>query len=84
VKTLQAVIGASVDGLWGAETAAKVAAITDVEGAIKAYAVKREAFYQSLSTYRYFGADWSRRTSEIETEAEAIEEKAEGGNAPAV
>jgi len=84
VKTLQSVIGAHVDGLWGTETADKLAGINDVEAAIKAYAVRREAFYRSLSTYRYFGADWSRRTSEIETEAEAIHEKAEGGNAPAV
>lgn len=76
VKELQLVLGISADGVWGPDTQSHVTdlgASGNVDAAIKSYAAKREAFYQSLSTYRYFGADWTRRTNEIEKEAEGLE-----------
>ena len=82
VKELQLVLGIPADGLWGPQTQQRVTdlgASGNVMAAIKAYAAKREVFYESLSTYRYFGADWSRRTKVIEQEAETLEESAEGG-----
>lgn len=84
VKTLQSTLGftgSDVDGLWGPKTDQAVkdlGASGDVEAAIEVYAAKREAFYKSLSTYRYFGADWSRRTTEIEKEAETLEAESPG------
>jgi lysozyme family protein len=84
VRTLQATLGIGVDGVWGTQTTDAVASIKNVDAAIQKFGAYRLAFYKSLSTYRYFGADWSRRTSEVETEAEAIEERAAGGNAPEV
>jgi lysozyme family protein len=76
VKTLQLTLGIPADGMWGPQTDQAVkdlGASGNVDGAVKTYGARREAFYESLSTYRYFGADWSRRTSEVEKEAEAMD-----------
>jgi lysozyme family protein len=81
VKELQLVIGIGPDGVWGDETQQHVTdlgASGNVIAAIKAYGAKREAFYQSLGTFRYFGADWTRRTSEIEREGEQLAAETEG------
>jgi len=82
VKTLQRVLGVTQDGLWGNQTQAALDAEvvkgkSTIEAMIVAYRDDREAFYQSLPTYRYFGGDWSRRTSQIGDEAEAMEERSE-------
>jgi lysozyme family protein len=76
VETLQEALGISVDGDWGPMTDSAVTDLTaagDVAKAIDAYKVYREKFYRSLSTFRYFGTDWIRRSEEIATEGKAME-----------
>jgi len=87
VITLQRQLGIHDDGLWGPQTDAAVAALTshgNVITAIATFKAKREAFYRSLSTFRYFGSDWIRRSEEIATEGEALQESADRGGGPAV
>ena len=79
VKTLQRALGGiSVDGAWGDETQDALTQLMERGGQsilalIERYKERREAFYEGLPTFRYFGKDWIRRSEEIEKEAEAIE-----------
>jgi lysozyme family protein len=78
VKTLQRALSVTQDGLWGSGTQTALNAEIakgepEVRALIEAYKVDREAFYRSLSTYRYFGGDWIRRSEEIATEGEQLE-----------
>lgn len=68
--------GLDVDGQIGPATLARVKAINDLDGTIKAFCARRETFYRSLSTFRYFGKGWIRRSEEIEHRAEAMEQGA--------
>jgi lysozyme family protein len=72
IKILQFVLGIDVDGAWGPQTATAVAGITDVVAVIKAYTARRQAVYQSFSTYTYFGPDWTRRTTQIGNQSLAM------------
>ena len=66
---LQRALGISADGLWGPQTDAAVAAITDVAGTIRAYTAQREAYYRSLRGFQYFGQGWINRSVTISTAA---------------
>jgi lysozyme family protein len=69
IKLLQAALGTPADGAWGPQTDAAVKGIANVAGTIGNYTARREAFYRSLSGFRYFGGDWIRRSREIGAEA---------------
>ena len=62
---LQYVLGISVDGIWGPQTAAAVAGITDVVSVINAYTARREAVYRTFGGFSEFGGDWIRRAQTI-------------------
>jgi lysozyme family protein len=68
VRILQYALGTVPDGKWGPITETKVKAIADVPAAIRAFAQRRAAVYRGTRGYTRFGADWERRTSEIEAE----------------
>jgi lysozyme family protein len=42
-----------------------VAAIANPAAIVNAFTAEREAYYRSLSTFKYFGTDWIRRSQEI-------------------
>lgn len=72
--TLQRTIGGiAVDGQIGPATLAALKN-RNVDQMVKGFCAQREAFYRSLSTFRYFGKGWIRRSEEIEKQAEAMEE----------
>jgi len=77
VVTLQRALILTDDGQFGPKTLDAVTtlgAAGNVLKAIEAFKEEREKFYRSLSTFRYFGTDWIRRSEEIEKQAEQIEE----------
>ena len=69
VKILQYALGIANDGKWGAQTDAAVKAISSVKTAILAFAHRRQAVYEMSRGFTRFGADWTRRTTEIEQAA---------------
>ena len=69
VMILQYALGTPNDGKWGPATQAKVDAIADVPAAIRAFGARRHAVYTMSRGYTRFGADWDRRTNEIDTQA---------------
>ena len=69
IKILQYALHVANDGQWGDQTDAAVAAITDVTSVINDFAARREAVYEESRGFTRFGADWTRRTSEIKTAA---------------
>jgi lysozyme family protein len=62
---LQRALGLTADGAWGPATDKAVAAITNPTAIVNAFTAEREAYYRSLSTFKYFGTDWIRRSQEI-------------------
>jgi lysozyme family protein len=81
VVTLQRALGVTDDGQFGNQTDAAVRDVVaqgsdGVDRLIEAFKVFREKFYESLSTFRYFGKDWIRRSEEIDAEGEAMEKQA--------
>lgn len=68
IKVLQHALGTSSDGDWGPATQKAVDEASSI-AAIKAFTARRLAVYHMMSGFRYFGADWTRRTSEIGAEA---------------
>jgi lysozyme family protein len=71
-RILQVALGISDDGVWGPQTAGAAAGITSVVDVITAFTARRQAVYESFATFKYFGADWTRRTSEIGDESAAM------------
>lgn len=67
-RTLQQVVGVTVDGVIGPRTLAAVTA-KPAEQIIEDYAGLREAFYKALPTFATFGKGWMRRVAGIEDEA---------------
>lgn len=67
-KTLQAVVGATADGIIGPDTLAAVTA-HDAKELITAYSNSRASFYRSLATFATFGKGWLARVDRIEEEA---------------
>jgi lysozyme family protein len=79
VVTLQRVLGITADGLWGPATDAAVTSLIaagNIPKSIADYKTQREAFYRSLSTFKYFGKDWIRRSEEVEAEAAKMDGQA--------
>lgn len=77
----QAIGGIAVDGAIGDETMIALNEIVERGGnsviaLIDKFKAEREAYYHRLTTFRYFGSDWIRRSETIEKEAEAIEKAA--------
>ncbi|EJZ17421.1 hypothetical protein NE852_12775 [Rhizobium sp. Pop5] len=70
-KTLQAVVGATADGVVGGETLKKAAA-SDVKQAIQALCAKRLGFLQGLKTWTTFRGGWSRRVADVEARGVAM------------
>lgn len=68
VKTLQAEIGAKVDGDAGAETINKAASV-DVKRAIQGICARRMSFLRALGTWQTFKRGWSARVADIEVKA---------------
>ena len=74
--------GISVDGIWGPQTDAAVAALTVDPGAltisqvvipvINAYTARREAVYRSFGSFGEFGGDWIRRAQTIGSQSAAM------------
>jgi lysozyme family protein len=65
--------GLAVDGVIGPGTLARIKAVNDLDGLVKSFCAKREVFYRSLTTFRYFGKDWIRRSEQVEAEGAAME-----------
>lgn len=68
VASLQALVGATADGLSGPQTRAAVSTFVDrdgLEALINAYVDRRNRFLHSLSTYETFGRGWNRRIARI-------------------
>jgi lysozyme family protein len=74
VVTLQQALFIRDDGDFGPATQLAVEHC-NVDRAIKGFCAHREAFYKSLTTFKYFGKDWIRRSEEIEKQAEGLEPK---------
>lgn len=82
-KYLQAIIGATADGVIGPKTLEAVRAWKDARGLIKALCAARKKFLKQLSTYPIFGRGWSARVKLVETEALAMASApASSGNEP--
>jgi lysozyme family protein len=81
VETLQRALRITDDGQFGDQTDAALKAVIDrgpaaIEALIAAFRDQREAFYRSLTTFKFFGKDWIRRSEEIEAQGEAMEKQA--------
>ncbi|MFS8147968.1 glycoside hydrolase family 108 protein [Rhizobium sp. BR 249] len=70
-KTLQAVVGADVDGVIGAETLKK-AAVSDVKKAIQSLCARRLGFLRGLTTWATFRGGWSKRVADVEARGVAM------------
>jgi lysozyme family protein len=66
---LQRALGITADGAWGSNTDKAVAAIANPAAIVNAFTAEREAYYRSLSTFKYFGTDWIRRSQKIGAES---------------
>ncbi|MDM7852377.1 glycoside hydrolase family 108 protein [Pseudochrobactrum kiredjianiae] len=70
VKSLQRVVGVTVDGIVGGQT---VAAVKSYKGdLIAAYAAERLRFMKSLKTWATFGRGWQKRVMNVETQARKL------------
>lgn len=68
-KILQFSRGITADGDWGPQTDAAIASIKDVGSAVRLFEARRETVYHMMTGFKYFGADWTRRTSEISAQS---------------
>jgi lysozyme family protein len=75
ISLLQIALRVSADGQFGPQTKAAIdaaVAAKQVVALIDRYKVAREAFYHGLSTFRYFGGDWIRRSETIAKQGDAM------------
>jgi lysozyme family protein len=75
IRYLQAVVGATQDGIIGPATLEAVNKYVSAHGAdalVRAYQDKRRDYYRSLSTFGTFGRGWLRRVDEVEQKALAL------------
>lgn len=65
---LQRALGIIDDGVWGTQTSTAVSSIKpeQIQPLIVRFTAFEEAFYRSLSTFKYFGKDWIRRAERCE------------------
>lgn len=74
-RSLQAIVGASVDGHIGPATLKEVQAYASLHGIsalVQTYQDVRTAYYRTLSNFSTFGAGWLARNDRIETQALAM------------
>ena len=70
IKSLQRVIGVTLDGIVGGQT---VTAVMAYKGdLIAAYAAERLRFMKSLKTWGTFGRGWQKRVVSVETQARSL------------
>jgi len=68
VKTLQKVLGVTVDGALGPKTLAQ-AVNRDSSALVEAYNAERLMFLRALPAFETFGRGWSRRVAEVTAQA---------------
>ena len=71
MRSLQAAVGITPDGVYGASTRAAVQSC-DPSATIRAIAADREAFYRSLPTFARFGPGWLARLQRTQAKALAM------------
>ncbi|MGQ5718455.1 glycoside hydrolase family 108 protein [Pseudochrobactrum asaccharolyticum] len=70
IKSLQRVVGVTVDGIVGGQT---IAAVKAYKGdLIGAYAAERLRFMKTLKTWSTFGRGWQKRVMNVETQARQL------------
>lgn len=72
IEWLQRLIGTGVDGHFGALTLAALQPHTGSAELINELCAHRMEFFQSLPTWRYFGAGWTARLNGIHAKALAM------------
>ena len=71
-KFIQRLVNTTVDGGIGPNTLGKIKEYVDhygLEQTISSYALMRQNYYESLSTFDTFGKGWTRRVSEVTEKA---------------
>ena len=68
VKTLQSALGVLVDGVIGPKTIA-AATTADPDELLESFSLGKEAFYQSLPTFKTFGKGWLNRVAHVQDAA---------------
>lgn len=69
IRLLQQVLGVTIDGKFGPITLAAVKAHWNSTELINQLCAARMAFFQSLSTWKYFGVGWTHRLNGIQAQA---------------
>jgi len=74
IKVLQGALEIPVDGEWGPQTEGAMKNLGNtnseqISAVIARFAERMEAFYRSLNTFQYFGANWIRRTVTIQAQS---------------
>jgi lysozyme family protein len=72
---LQIALRVTADGQFGPQTQAAIDSAVAAGGTVALIdrcKVAREAFYHGLSTFRYFGGDWIRRSEVIAKQSDAL------------
>ena len=69
IKALQRQLGVMADGQFGLETLAALKGLENSASLINMLCAARASFFQSLSTWRYFGAGWTKRLDGIHAKA---------------
>jgi len=71
-KFIQRLVNTTVDGGIGPNTLGKIKEYVEhygIEQTISSYALMRQNYYESLSTFDTFGKGWTRRVSEVTEKA---------------
>ena len=71
-KFIQRLVNTTVDGGIGPNTLGKIKEYVvtyGIEETIRSYALMRQNYYESLSTFDTFGRGWTRRVSEVTEKA---------------
>lgn len=71
-KLLQRCVHAEADGVLGPATIAAVSGVQSQQSLINAVCAARLAFFQSLSTWKYFGKGWTSRLNGVHAKAIAM------------
>jgi lysozyme family protein len=69
IMNLQSALGVSIDGHFGVETAAAVAAADDIHALIVKFDLNRMSFLQRLSNFQMFGVGWTSRVNDVTAKA---------------
>jgi lysozyme family protein len=73
IELLQEAIGVTADMKFGPVTQAKVKSLWGSQPVIDTFKHDADEFYEHLGTFRYFGKDWLRRDTEIQSQADAMD-----------